>query len=677
MQPDSDTLPTRRHTRSTLCLWFSATAILFSLTGEATAAENTAPLVSETEFFTDIPAVSSVTRLSQARSETPAAVTVIDRDMIKASGARQIADLFRLVPGFQVAYPNGYKATVTYHGLSDEYSRRMQVLVDGRSIYSPLLGGVFWSQIPVAIEDIERIEVVRGPNAATYGANSFLGVINIITRHPSQDPGTFVKATGGVHHIRDGLIRQGWTTNTSDVRLSLGYRADNGFQNVVDNSHVPFASLRADFRPSTADTLEVQLGASDASEQTGTNTILNPDRITDTISHFEQLRWRHSLGAGEEFSAQFYHNYRRFTDSYIVSYNLGPPFGLAQIPISFDAADERYDLELQHILNPFQNWRFVWGVGTRADYVRSVHWFNRSDTLEDRQYRLFGNAEWRATPETTVNTGAMLEKTDMGGTDLSPRLAVNYHLTPNDTLRAAASKALRTPRIVEQKGNETVYYQNILLYQNIVGPGTLRPEVMHSYEVGYFGQTPEQYLTWDLRVYRDRLSDVITETRISSTAPLSSFEAYSFRNEGTVTVAGIDAQLEYSPSRDNRLILGHAQTLGSGVVPDIGATGNQRQRTQSIPCYSSSLLGMHKFPGSWYASAAYYRVGEMLWLGNGDFIDSYSRVDLRLAYKLHFGTTRGEAATVIQNARHNNYADFRDENIFYRRVFFTLSLDTF
>jgi iron complex outermembrane receptor protein len=677
MQPDSETLPARRHTRSTLCLWFSATVIFFSFTSEAAAAEKPAGLVSESEYFTDVPLVLSATRLAQPRSETPAAVTVIDRDMIHASGARQIADLFRLVPGFQVAYPNGYKATVTYHGLSDEYSRRMQVLIDGRSIYSPLIGGVFWSEIPVAVEDVERIEVVRGPNAATYGANSFLGVINIITRHPSQDPGTFIKATAGDHHIHDGLMRQGWTTSVSDVRLSLGYRADNGFQNVTDTSRVPFANLRADFRMSTADTLELQLGASEARQQVGAGASDDPTRTSDTTNHSEQLRWRHNLGTTDELGIQFFHAYRKFTDGYLTPPIPVPGYGIVPVPVSYNAIDERYDLELQHTLNPFQDWRFVWGIGTRADYVRSVHWFSRSDTLEDRQYRLFGNAEWRATPETTVNAGAMLEKTDMGDTDLSPRLAVNYHLTQDHTLRAAVSKALRTPRIVEQKGNETVYYQNFLLYQNIVGAGTLKPEVMRSGEIGYFGQAPTQHLTWDLRLYRDRLSDVVTETRISSTAPISGFEAYSFRNEGTVTVDGIDMQLEYSPSRDNRLILTHAQMLDTATDLGPGVTKNQSQRIASVPRYSSSLLIMHKLSSSWSASATYYRVGNMLWLGGGDYIGPYSRVDLRLARKFRLGTTHGEAAAVIQNANHNNYADFSDENMFYRRVFFTLSLDVF
>lgn len=98
--------------------------------------------------------------------------------------------MFRLVPGMYVAYHASYVYTtnsmVSYHGLSDAYAHRMQVMVDGRSVYSPLFGGVLWDDIPLALDDIERIEVIRGPNSASYGANSFLGVINIITRHPAE-----------------------------------------------------------------------------------------------------------------------------------------------------------------------------------------------------------------------------------------------------------------------------------------------------------------------------------------------------------------------------------------------------------------------------------------------------------------------------------------------------------
>jgi len=148
----------------------------------------------EAIYFSDLPVVASVSRLPQRLADAPTAVTVIDRDIIKASGARDLNDIFRLVPGFQT-YPNTTEsARVSYHGMGEgDYAPRVQVLVDGRSMYSPLFGGgVNWAVLPVALEDIERIEVVRGTNAVSYGSNAFLGVINIITVDPALTHGVSV-----------------------------------------------------------------------------------------------------------------------------------------------------------------------------------------------------------------------------------------------------------------------------------------------------------------------------------------------------------------------------------------------------------------------------------------------------------------------------------------------------
>src|SRR5574340_389555 len=141
---------------------------------------------SEQDYFQDLPVVLSASRLSQPISETPNAITVIDRKMIVASGARNIADLFKLVPSMYVAYENGHTPIVSYRGITDAYARRMQVLVDGRSIYLPIFGQVDWAELPLDIGDIERIEVIRGPSAASHGSNSVQGVINIFTRHASD-----------------------------------------------------------------------------------------------------------------------------------------------------------------------------------------------------------------------------------------------------------------------------------------------------------------------------------------------------------------------------------------------------------------------------------------------------------------------------------------------------------
>ena len=124
----------------------------------------------------DMPMVLSATRLQQSFFDVPAAVTIIDRQMIEQSGVREIPELLRMVPGMVVGYDSSSSAFVSYHGTSADMARRMQVLVDGRSIYHSLLASVDWIGLPLDLGDIERIEIIRGPNAASFGVNSFLEI---------------------------------------------------------------------------------------------------------------------------------------------------------------------------------------------------------------------------------------------------------------------------------------------------------------------------------------------------------------------------------------------------------------------------------------------------------------------------------------------------------------------
>ncbi|HET7649744.1 MAG TPA: Plug domain-containing protein, partial [Gammaproteobacteria bacterium] len=126
------------------------------------AGNSTTPLT-EQNYLEDLPVVLTPARLSQRVDTSPLPVTVINRQMIRATGAATIEDVLRLVPGMLVGHDNGNQAFVTYDGFADRFARRMQVLVDGRSVYSPGFGGVDWSSLPVALEDVDRIEVIRGP----------------------------------------------------------------------------------------------------------------------------------------------------------------------------------------------------------------------------------------------------------------------------------------------------------------------------------------------------------------------------------------------------------------------------------------------------------------------------------------------------------------------------------
>lgn len=189
-------------------------------------------------FFSELPIVASVSRLPQRQADAPSSVTVIDRAMIKASGARALSDVFRLVPGFQTFAKSDAAPRVNYHGVSDdnEFAPRVQVLVDGRSLYSPLFrGGVNWTLVPVALEDIERIEVVRGSNTTSYGANAFLGVINIITVDPALVRGVSVAGNHGTQGVRDYTVRTGGSLGESgNFRFTYQHMKDRGLNDNFD-----------------------------------------------------------------------------------------------------------------------------------------------------------------------------------------------------------------------------------------------------------------------------------------------------------------------------------------------------------------------------------------------------------------------------------------------------------
>ncbi len=185
------------------------------------------------ELFFEMPVVLSANRLEQSVANAAVSISIIDRETIIASGARTIPEVLRLVPGMQVGYSGNEfgdepQYVVTYHGHSDQYSRQMQVLIDGRSIYEPFCGGIIWKSIPVNINDIERIEVSRGPNMATYGSNSFLAAINIITRTAAEDQGSFIQTNVGNNDIADLTYRYGGNNGNLDYRITIATLNDSG-----------------------------------------------------------------------------------------------------------------------------------------------------------------------------------------------------------------------------------------------------------------------------------------------------------------------------------------------------------------------------------------------------------------------------------------------------------------
>ena len=263
--------------------------------------------LSDSIFLEEFPVILSASRLSQSRKTAPTSVTVIDQAMIRASGITSLPELFRMVPGFQVGHSDSDLLTprptsVTYLGMNDEFSRRMQVLIDGRSVYSPIHGGVRWDSLPIELENIERIEVVRGPNAATYGSNSFSGVINIITRSAVEHKKLYFGTTVSDIKYNKPLLRVSQYDEDFSFQLTLSKKHDDGFETLRDEREYDNINLNFDYYPTLNDTLTFNIGDRSGSTQVGIEPfgalgdgVDRPFRTAETSSNFQQIIWTHQL----------------------------------------------------------------------------------------------------------------------------------------------------------------------------------------------------------------------------------------------------------------------------------------------------------------------------------------------------------------------------------------------
>lgn len=662
-----------KNQKSSIWLWFSLYCLsgLFNYSnavGDATENDD------ENIFFEDFPVVISASRLLQPIENAPVAVTVIDRETIRASGFRNIADLLRLVPGFQVSYTTGSAGVVTRNGFSDQFSRRMQVLVDGRSVYFSSTGGVFWRDLPITVDDIQRIEVVRGPNAATFGSNSFLGVINLITQDALDGPGTRARVDAGDKNDRAVYVRQALVADESSVRVTAGFHKDEGFDDQIDSSNTPYATFRYDRNLSPSDRLGFSLGITNGVRDNGFyDTVLTPTEAVEVSSHYAQMRWEHTVGSDNELAVQFYHALRDERNRFLTEpVDLGP-FGLLEVPMNEDIRDERYELEFQQTIRPNQDLRYVWGGSTRLDRVRSKTYFWRDQKLNYRLHRLFGHAEWYLNPNLILNAGAMLEYNDITKTDFSPRVSLNYKPKPNHTFRVSYARGIRTPALFEEYGDERYYYAGILLEQGVLASGDIQPETIQSLALGYLGHLADNSLTWEFRLFQDEINDIIDNYLVFSTdvGPIDD-DIIVVENRGAMTIQGLEASLTVHFGRDTQLLLNHAVTASDGS--GFGDPEVESYNEQTIPRSTSSVLFTHRFSKDLDASIGFYAIDDMRWDGDGGVVDAYNRMDLRLSRTFQMGEDTGEVSLTVQNVL-DDYKEFNDDNRFGQRTNLTFIMD--
>ncbi|MBE7424211.1 MAG: TonB-dependent receptor [Zoogloeaceae bacterium] len=607
---------------------------------------------SEHVFLEDLPVVLSASRLRQPLADAPGAITIIDRELIRASGAREIVDLFRLVPGFQVGMSYNSRPAVAYHGIADEFSRQMQVLIDGRSAYSPyFLGSIDWNNMRLSLDDIERIEVLRGSNSAAYGANAFMGVINIVTRHPSQSQGARVSARHGSQGIEDHVLRHGGMLGSMHYRITAGRRSDNGFAGFHDSRQTNYLAFRGDLHLTPRDELQIQLGANRSVFGAGfAMSPGDPIRSPHESGHHVQAVWKRMLDNDGEISLNAYHLRDAAQEEYTA--RAGPFVA----PVDADRVSRRSHLEFQHIfrLNPAA--RMVWGVEQRHESVASAFMFDTARPQTARLARLFGNLEWRLSAHWLLNAGALAERHSLAGSDFAPRLMLNFQPMPGQTLRIGSTTAYRVPSLAEEKALVRYYVTAPFpaVITTVRAQGGLRPERVRASELSYLGEFPHGF-TVDARAFHENVTRIIDSTGTPS----------NYLNRWSALVRGLEYQLRWAPTPDTLVLLNQARMridAEDGRVAD------------SAPRRSTALFVSQRLPSGLQLSLAHHWVGGFRWQGWADALPMQRRLDLRLGYPFRSGPMKGEFALVAQNIK-GAHGEFRTDYVFERRSFATLSLE--
>ena len=480
--------------------------------------------------------VTTVSRVPTTRAMVPAAVDVITQDDIRRSGVTSIPEALRLAAGVQVSRIDENRWAIGIRGFTDQFSRSMLVMIDGRAVYSPLFAGTYWDVQDVLLEDVDRIEVIRGPGGTLWGANAVNGIINIITKSARDTQGGFVKAGAGSEERGLGEFRYG-----GKAGQNLFYRGYGKFFNRAQEFHprgtdfdywrMGQVGFRTDWTTPQNQTLTIQADVYGGfSGELGVLTTYVPP-FTQNIPKKAPVnggnilgRWEGRLGRSSGFKLQMYYDRTHRDDT------------------RFQEARNTGDIDFQHNFAPSENQEFAWGLGYRlsADATQSVPTLQFSPSSRtDSLYTAFVQDEIKLASERLhLTLGSKFEHNVYSGFDAQPSARAVWSFSPEQSLILSVARALRTPSWLEEDTTSTsqLVAPNfpLPLFLRVVPNPQFRPEKLIAYEAGYRVRPVRQwFLTFSsfFNQHNDLLSaELGTGFLENQPAPVHAVQPYSFGN---------------------------------------------------------------------------------------------------------------------------------------------------
>jgi iron complex outermembrane receptor protein len=582
--------------------------------------------------------VTSVSRRPERLQEAPASVFVITADDIRRAGSRNLPEALRLAPNLEVARSadnNYYISARGMNGTSNSPANKLLVMIDGRSVYSPLFSGVFWDEPDVMLEDIERIEVISGPGGTLWGVNAVNGVINITTRHARDTEGDLAVlradddgAQAAFRHGQssaDGAWRvYGKVGGQNRSKLASGGRVD-------DNWTQGQVGFRGDWERG-ADRLSVNANAYRGSQgQPVPGAISAPGAsagIDDIDLRGANLtgRWEHALDGGGSVAVQAYYDYR-----------------YRQVPPTFTDSDSIGDIQFQHSLPKLGahsvvwggEYRYSWDSVTNSPYVAFL-------PASDKQAwaSLFAQDEVALREDLRLTAGARVERNPYTGAEFLPTLRLSWRLTPNHSLWTGLSRTVRAPSRLDADA----YIPGAPPYLLAGGP-EVRSEVARVFEVGYRGQIGQD-LSYSVTAYRNLYDHLRTEDNVTRNGA----SMIVFGNLMDGQAKGIEAWGSYQMNEAWRLTAGltalHEELGLKSGSHDIGSVA-----TSALdPAFTAQLRSTYAIDSRRDLEVALRRVGA-LGLVN---VPAYTAIDARFGWRV----APGMEVSVIGTNLNGSHAEF-------------------
>jgi iron complex outermembrane recepter protein len=608
--------------------------------------------------------VTSVSKKEEKLSDAPAAIFVITQEDIRRSGVTNIPDALRMVPGLEVARIDSNKWAVSARGFNSRFANKLLVLMDGRTLYSNLFSGVWWDVQDTFIEDIERIEVIRGPGSTLWGANAVNGVINIITKKAKDTQGGMAVAGGGSFEKAFGGVRYGLQTGeNTNFRAYAKYFNRDGtqFQN-GDKAQDDWDSFRTGFRldhdPASNNSFTFQgdfyQGRSGSPYVFPTLTPPYSKSVDDKsdVSGGNLLgRWKHTFSNTSELNLQAYYDRTHRSD------------------VLFSENQDTFDVDLQHRFKWIWGQEIVLGLGYRAirDQVQNTSYLslnpeNRTDQLfsafiQDDITLIKDRLRWII--------GSKFEHNDYTGFEFEPNTRLIWTPDKSQTIWGAVTRAVRTPSRVDQQLNTNYITippgqsgnpSPLPISVSVLGNPNFQSEELIAYELGYRIQ-PTHRLNFDLAGFYNQYSNLRLSTTGNPVLVTNTFPPYimlpqNVGNGDSAETYGLELAVDWQALDWWRLKAGYNWMQLQYHNKNAASTTSQENFSHPINQFSvRSLINL----GKKIDFDAWLRYVDNL-LDSG--IPSYLTLDLRLAWR---PIKNLELALVGQNLLEPSHTEFPAE----------------